>query len=72
MSATSCCRSLPRCASCPVRMAEAGRRRRRVEGVATVIDDVLIGRRGRALPPSVVEALAELRAARASRSTARV
>ena len=71
MSATSCCRSVPRCASCPVRLAAAARRRRRVEGVALVIDDVLVGRCGRTLPPAVVEALDELRDARAVRAPAR-
>jgi hypothetical protein len=55
-----------------VRLAEAARRRRRVEGVATVVDDVLVGRCGRTLPPLVVDALTELRDARTGRAPARV
>ncbi len=72
MGSTSCCRSLPRCASCPARLAEVARRRRRAEGVASVIDEVIAGPRGRALPPAVVDALAELRDARSARTPVRV
>jgi predicted metal-binding protein len=72
MSATSCCRSLPRCASCPARLADAARRRKRVEGVASVIDEVLCGGCARTLPPAVVDALAQLRDARSPRTAARV
>ena len=53
---TRCCRSTPRCAGCPVLMLAA---RRRQAGMPDLFAEIL-GGRTRALPESVVRALAEL------------
>jgi hypothetical protein len=59
-----CCRSLPRCASCPVLLA---RRRRALEAAGPGPEDLfaMLATRHRALPPAVAEQLALLDAARA-------
>ena len=54
---TRCCRSTPRCAGCPVLLIAA---RRRNPGVPDLFAEILGGRSARALPESVVRALAEL------------
>ena len=57
----ACCRDMPRCADCPVRLAAAGRRR--ITGPQTpaaVVEEVLRGRDPRPLPVAVVQALAAL------------
>lgn len=54
---TRCCRSTPRCAGCPVLIVAA---RRRQAGVPDLFAEILGGRSARALPESVVRALAEL------------
>ena len=53
---TRCCRSTPRCAGCPVLMLAA---RRRQAGMPDLFAEIL-GGRTRALPESVLRALAEL------------
>ena len=54
---TRCCRATPRCAGCPVLLIAA---RRRNPGVPDLFAEILGGRTARALPESVVRALAEL------------
>jgi hypothetical protein len=54
---TRCCRATPRCAGCPVLLIAA---RRRNPGVPDLFAEILGGRSARALPESVVRALAEL------------
>jgi len=54
---TRCCRTTPRCAGCPVLLMAA---RRRDSGVPDLFAEILGGRAARALPESVVRALAEL------------
>jgi hypothetical protein len=54
---TRCCRSTPRCAGCPVLLMAA---RRRDAGVPDLFAEILGGRAARALPESVLRALAEL------------
>ncbi|HEU4657678.1 MAG TPA: hypothetical protein VFR97_09145 [Capillimicrobium sp.] len=62
---SKCCRSLPRCANCPVVLAAASRRQRQLDPSAALITSVLGGSR----PPlarCVEDALAQLDAARAA------
>ena len=54
---TRCCRSTPRCVGCPVLLLAA---RRRQAGMPDLFAEILGGRSTRALPESVVRALAEL------------
>jgi len=63
---TSCCRSSPRCAGCPVVLAAGARRQARVAGRAALVEEVLVGRSARRLPEPVERALEQLVAARRS------
>jgi hypothetical protein len=63
----SCCRSMPRCASCPVRAAAASRGRHAGDDLAALLAEVLRGYPARPLPRSVAAALADLELARALR-----
>ena len=64
-----CCRDTPRCADCPVLVAAAARRRQRTgAGVASLVEDVLVGSPPRELPAAVVAALVTLDAARTRRA----
>ena len=58
----TCCRSLPRCGDCPVRVAARDRRFTRPTP-ASLVEEVLAGRAPRPLPPAVVRALATIDAA---------
>jgi hypothetical protein len=65
---TSCCRSCPRCADCPVLVAAAARARKREATVTSrLIEDVLLGTPARRLPEQVVATLETLDAARRPR-----
>jgi hypothetical protein len=68
MPAKSCCRSCPRCDDCPVLVAAAarGRRVRRQDAVASLVDEVFagVGMTSRTLPESVTRTLEALDAAR--------
>ncbi len=59
-----CCRSLPRCAGCPVRAAEAARRQRQLDEPAVLVSEILGGRPVRQLPQGVASALAAIELAR--------
>ena len=61
---TTCCRSLPRCSSCPVVLAARARAQQRNAGRAALVEEFLIGRPPRPLPPPVQTALEQLAAAR--------
>jgi hypothetical protein len=61
---TSCCRSSPRCAGCPVVLAAGARRQARVTSRAELVEEVLVGRTARPLPEPVERALRELVVAR--------
>jgi hypothetical protein len=61
-----CCRSSPRCAGCPVRVAAATRRDRRLTESAALVAEILGGRPATPLPAGVVEALERFRRARDS------
>ena len=61
---TSCCRSSPRCAGCPVVLAAQCRRRDRAGARAALVEEMLVGRPPRALPEPVQAALERLVAAR--------
>lgn len=61
---TTCCRSTPRCARCPARLALEAQSRERWEPRAALIDEILRGT-PRELPPPVAAALAGLAEARA-------
>ena len=61
---TSCCRSLPRCASCPVVLAARARRQAQLDGRAALVEEMLLGRPARPLPEPVQHALLQLSAAR--------
>jgi hypothetical protein len=62
---TSCCRSSPRCAGCPVVLAAGARRQVRVNSRAALVEEVLVGRcTARRLPEPVERALPQLVAAR--------
>ena len=54
---TRCCRATPRCTGCPVLLIAA---RRRNPGVPDLFAEILGGRGVRALPESVLRALAEV------------
>ena len=54
---TRCCRATPRCTGCPVLLMAA---RRRESGVPDLFAEILGGRAARALPESVLRALAEV------------
>jgi hypothetical protein len=63
----TCCRSCPRCDTCPVLIAAAARARHRdVVTTSSLIDDVLcgVGLPGRTLPEPVLRTLEALDAAR--------
>ena len=62
---TTCCRSLPRCASCPVVLASRVRAQQRAGDRAALVEEFLIGRGPRPLPEPVQSALQGLVAARA-------
>jgi hypothetical protein len=62
---TNCCRSLPRCASCPVVLAAQARRQAGLAGRAALVEEMLLGRPSRPLPEPVQHALVQLTAARA-------
>jgi hypothetical protein len=62
---TTCCRSMPRCATCPVVLAARARARQRAAaGRAALVEEFLIGRPPRPLPEPVQAALQTLAAAR--------
>ena len=61
----SCCRSLPRCATCPVVLAAAARRDRGLDASAALVTSILAGSPP-SLPRCVEEALAQLERARSS------
>ena len=63
---STCCRSTPRCAGCPVlaRRAQIDATGRRA--TARLVDEVLSGSGVRAYPPSVQAALRDLELARAA------
>ena len=61
---TSCCRSSPRCAGCPVLLASRARMQRRVGARAALVEEVLAGRPPRPLPEPVRAALERLGSAR--------
>jgi hypothetical protein len=63
---TTCCRSLPRCAGCPVVLAARARSQQRAAGRAALVEEFLIGRPARPLPEPVRAALDQLVATRAS------
>ena len=64
---TTCCRSLPRCAACPVVLAARARNQQRAAGRAALVEEFLIGRPARPLPEPVQAALEQLGAERATR-----
>jgi hypothetical protein len=59
-----CCRSTPRCATCPVRAAAVARTPAEGHEPAAVLAEMLRGSRARTLPQSVTAALADLERAR--------
>ena len=61
---TRCCRSTPRCASCPVYAIAASRRQTAGDETAVLIADLLRSPRARTLPASVASALVQLELAR--------
>jgi hypothetical protein len=61
---TRCCRSTPRCASCPVRAAAGARGQAAGDEHAALLSQIFAAPRARALPPSVATALAQLELAR--------
>jgi hypothetical protein len=61
---TTCCRSVPRCAGCPVVLAARTRVAQRAGARSALVEEVLAGRPPRALPPPVEAALQRLAAAR--------
>jgi hypothetical protein len=61
---TTCCRTLPRCAGCPVVLAARARSQQRAAGRAALVEEFLIGRPARPLPEPVQSALQTLMAAR--------
>jgi hypothetical protein len=62
-----CCRSLPRCAGCPVVAAAVRRRDRNGSEPSVLVAEILSGSAVRPLPPAVAAALATLEDARAVR-----
>lgn len=72
MKAT-CCRSAPRCATCPVVLAARARRRLNSPEVAdALVTEILAGVPPRKLPPCVQQALGSLDERRFSRVPASV
>jgi len=62
---TTCCRSMPRCAGCPVVLAARTRTQQQRAGArAALVEEMLVGRPPRALPEPVQAALQQLVAAR--------
>jgi hypothetical protein len=61
---TSCCRSVPRCAGCPVVLAARERVAQRADHRAALVEEMLVGRPRRTLPEPVQAALERLVAAR--------
>lgn len=61
---TSCCRSSPRCAGCPVVLAARARVAHRTDARAALVEEMLVGRPPRALPEPVQMALERLVTAR--------
>ena len=61
----TCCRSMPRCAGCPVVLAARARVEQRADARAALVEEMLIGRPRRPLPEPVEAALERLVAARA-------
>jgi hypothetical protein len=61
---TTCCRSMPRCAGCPVVLASRERTQQRAGARAALVEEMLVGRPPRALPEPVQAALQQLVAAR--------
>jgi hypothetical protein len=59
-----CCRSTPRCASCPVRAAVTARTHPCGDEAAALLSEIFAAPRARALPESVASALAQLELAR--------
>lgn len=59
-----CCRSTPRCASCPARAAIAVRKQPSGDEAAALLSEIFAAPRARPLPQSVTSALAELDLAR--------
>jgi hypothetical protein len=59
-----CCRSVPRCADCPVRIAAAARWRSASDEPAALIGEILAGQPLPRLPESVTVALETLELAR--------
>jgi len=62
-----CCRSSPRCATCPVRASAAARKQRELGEPAALVAEILGGGPARGLPHSVGAALANLELARTPR-----
>jgi hypothetical protein len=62
-----CCRSAPRCADCPVRIAATARSRSAGDEPAALIGEILAGNPLPRLPDSVTAALETLELARATR-----
>jgi hypothetical protein len=61
---TSCCRTTPRCAGCPVLLASHARTQQRTGARAALVEEMLVGR-PRPLPEPVQAALERLGTARA-------
>jgi hypothetical protein len=62
---TRCCRSVPACERCPLRLATPTRAQKERNGRATLVEEILRGSPP-ALPDSVSDALASLELARRS------
>jgi hypothetical protein len=62
-----CCRSSPRCATCPVLVAAAVRKQRQLGEPAALVAEILSGRAERPLPAGIAAALASLELARTPR-----
>jgi hypothetical protein len=62
---TSCCRTTPRCAGCPVVLASRARVQHQAGARAALVEEVLLGRPPRVLPDAVQAALERLGNARA-------
>ena len=60
----TCCRSVPRCANCPVRAALAARRQPPGDDPAALLSEILGTGRARVLPDGVANALVQLDLAR--------
>jgi ferredoxin len=62
-----CCRSSPRCATCPARVSAAARKPSELGEPAALVAEIVGGRPTRDLPQSVAAALANLELARTAR-----